>query len=81
MGAGVVAAALVVIVGTSHDALWPDALLAFAAGCAGLLFDSALGATIERRGWVGNDLVNFISTLFAAAIAVLWLLFRGRTTF
>jgi len=39
------------------------------AACAGLFFDSFLGATIERRGWIGNDLVNFTSTLVAALIA------------
>lgn len=75
--AGVMAATLVVVTGLMHFAGWPEALLVLAAACAGLLFDSVLGATIERRGWVGNDLVNFSSTLFAAAIAVIWLLFRG----
>jgi uncharacterized membrane protein len=35
----------------------------------GLFFDSLLGATVERRGWIGNDLVNFVSTLVAALIA------------
>ncbi|WP_348269411.1 DUF92 domain-containing protein [Edaphobacter paludis] len=76
--AGVAAAALVVAAGTMHSAFRPDALLIFAAACAGLLFDSVLGATVERIGWLGNDLVNFSSTLFAAMIAVMWLLFRGR---
>lgn len=75
-GAGVVAAALVGAAGLMHFAAWPDTLLVFAAACAGLLFDSVLGATVERRGWLGNDLVNFSSTLFAAATAVAWLLFR-----
>lgn len=45
------------------------ALAVFAAACGGLVFDSVLGATVERRGWLGNDLVNFCSTLFAAATA------------
>jgi uncharacterized membrane protein len=31
-----------------------------------------LGATIERRGWLNNDAVNFLSTLAAAGIAI-WL--------
>jgi len=41
------------------------------AGVCGLFFDSAVGATLERRGWLGNDLVNFASTAFAAALAAL----------
>jgi uncharacterized membrane protein len=50
--------------------LGPGATLtAFGAGVCGLFFDSFLGATVERRGWIGNDLVNFISTLFAAIFA------------
>jgi uncharacterized protein (TIGR00297 family) len=46
-----------------------QAAIALFAGICGLFFDSFLGATVERRGWIGNDLVNFISTLFAAALA------------
>ncbi len=42
----------------------------FAAGVGGLFFDSLLGATVERKGWIGNDLVNFSSTAFAAAVAL-----------
>ena len=37
----------------------------------GLFVDSLLGATIERRGWLNNDGVNFLSTLAAALMAVL----------
>jgi uncharacterized protein (TIGR00297 family) len=47
-----------------------EASIAFLAACAGLFFDSLLGATVERCGWLGNDLVNFTSTLFAAVIAL-----------
>jgi uncharacterized protein (TIGR00297 family) len=71
--AGVVAAGLIVAVGMAHSSRWADAPLVFAASCAGLLFDSLLGAMVERRGWLGNDLVNFCSTAFAAGLAIAWL--------
>ncbi len=69
--AGVVAAAIIVIIGSLRHALTPHIAVTFLAACAGLFFDSLLGATIERKGWIGNDLVNFASTLFAAAVATL----------
>ncbi len=39
-------------------------------GVFGLFFDSLLGATLERRGWLNNDAVNFLSTAGAAACAL-----------
>ena len=36
----------------------------------GLFFDSLLGATLERAGWLNNDAVNFLSTISAAALAL-----------
>ena len=68
--AGIGAAGVVAII-----AVWLGAVdgmsgaVVFTAGCAGLVFDSLLGATVERLGWIGNDLVNFTSTCFAGAIA------------
>jgi uncharacterized protein (TIGR00297 family) len=70
--AGIVAGVLVAAVG-----LWAlrlsvlDGVIALFAGVCGLFFDSFLGATVERQGWMGNDLVNFTSTLFAAALAAI----------
>jgi uncharacterized protein (TIGR00297 family) len=67
---GSAAAALVVAVGMLSLRLkLVDALLALAAGIAGTLFDSLLGAIPERRGWLNNDAVNALSTLAAALFA------------
>ncbi len=43
--------------------------ISWAGGVFGLFFDSLLGATLERRGWLNNDAVNFLSTFSAAAFA------------
>jgi uncharacterized protein (TIGR00297 family) len=37
----------------------------------GNLVDSILGATFERRGWLGNDLVNFACVLSASILVLL----------
>jgi uncharacterized protein (TIGR00297 family) len=69
-GAGVVAGVLVAAVGAWALRLnVEDGAIAGIAGVCGLFFDSLLGATVERRGWLGNDLVNFASTVFAAMLA------------
>jgi len=46
------------------------AIVAIAAVC-GMIFDSLLGATLERARALCNDQVNFSSTFFSAALAVL----------
>jgi uncharacterized protein (TIGR00297 family) len=69
--AGLLAAAIVTAVGAQHHPLLPTHGVIWGAAAAGLLFDSVLGATVERKGWLGNDLVNFVSTLFSATLATL----------
>ncbi|WP_353062800.1 DUF92 domain-containing protein [Tunturibacter psychrotolerans] len=71
--AGMLGAGLVAMAGLSGLARWRDGVVVFVCACAGLAFDSLLGASVEERGWLGNDLVNFCSTLFAAGVAWLWL--------
>lgn len=44
------------------------ASIAAAAGVCGMLVDSLLGAWLERAGLVGNNAVNFSSTVAAAAL-------------
>jgi uncharacterized protein (TIGR00297 family) len=69
--AGVVAAIIVAAAGTL--ALRGDSMM-FMVSCAGavfgLFFDSLLGATLEQRGWLNNDAVNFLSTASAAGCAL-----------
>jgi len=67
--AGCAGAAVVAIVGAvALRFSFRDALLALAAGIAGLFFDSLLGAIPERRGWLNNDAVNTLSTVAAALL-------------
>lgn len=40
-----------------------------AAGFVGMLVDSLLGATLQRRGTMNNEAVNFFGTVVAAALA------------
>ena len=40
------------------------------AGVGGMFLDSVLGATWENAGKMGNDSVNFVSTVFAADLAL-----------
>ena len=45
-------------------------VVSWAGGVFGLFFDSLLGATLERAGWLNNDAVNFLSTGSAVACAL-----------
>jgi uncharacterized protein (TIGR00297 family) len=65
-GALVIASVGVAAMSMPGRAVW----IATGAGIAGLLFDSLLGATLERAGWLNNDAVNFLSTVFAAGVAL-----------
>jgi uncharacterized protein (TIGR00297 family) len=79
--AGVLGAAIVILAGLPRPFWGMTPLFFFAiffAAIAGLFFDSLLGATLERRGWLGNDLVNFFSTAFAAAVSWPLLLLTAR---
>jgi uncharacterized protein (TIGR00297 family) len=68
--AGAVAALLVSLVGVWTGLLSPRWMwIAAGAGVLGMIVDSFLGALFERRGWIGNDSVNFVSTVVAAVAA------------
>lgn len=69
--AGAVAAAIVAAAGTwALRGGWALFNLSIAGAIFGLVFDSLLGATFERKGWLNNDAVNFLSTASAAAFTL-----------
>lgn len=49
--------------------LWVPAV----AGVTGMVVDSVLGATVQRRGWINNDGVNLLGTMAAAVLAFVML--------
>jgi uncharacterized protein (TIGR00297 family) len=68
LAAGIAIAAVAALGGMiSRDQIWIPVVTAF----AGMLIDSFLGATLQRRGWLSNQAVNFFATLAAAVIAYL----------
>jgi uncharacterized protein (TIGR00297 family) len=76
--AGLVAAAIVAASGSwALRGDWSLFILSGAGALFGLIFDSLLGATLERKGWLNNDAVNFSSTASAAGFAfillILWI--------
>ena len=69
--AGLVAAAIVAGIGSwAMRGDWNLFTLICAGAIFGLVFDSLLGATLERKGWLNNDAVNFLSTAAAAGFAL-----------
>jgi uncharacterized protein (TIGR00297 family) len=69
---GAVAAIMVALVFYGLGEVGRASFLVIAfSGIAGMIGDSLLGATIEGHARLGNNAVNFISTVIAAAIAFL----------
>jgi uncharacterized protein (TIGR00297 family) len=69
---GILAACLIAWVSAASGMVgWNQPLTIVIAATAGMMFDSFLGATWENPGRMGNDAVNFVSTIFAADIALL----------
>ncbi|MBL7718421.1 MAG: DUF92 domain-containing protein [Flavipsychrobacter sp.] len=69
--AGSIVIATLFILGSGAGFL--PALGVVVAGTLGNLADSLLGASWERSGIVGNNVVNFLNTTVAAAVALIWL--------
>lgn len=59
------------IIALIYDGFNRNSLIVIFAGILGNLTDSILGATLERKHFIGNNTVNFLNTLFAALIAMI----------
>ncbi|WP_212005227.1 DUF92 domain-containing protein [Chitinophaga sp. HK235] len=66
---GAAGAAVIAIVYAAAIGFDRHMLFIILAGMLGNLMDSVLGATLERKHYIGNDAVNFGNTLFAALVA------------
>lgn len=64
--------ALVYVLGAGWDA--QHFLIIIIAGTAGNAADSILGLTLENKGLLGNNAVNFLNTAVGAAVA--WILYK-----
>lgn len=70
--AGVAAATIVTVICVLGGLLpWKWSGISMAAAVAGMVADSCLGASLQRRGILNNDSVNFLSTVFSAVVAFL----------
>jgi len=69
--AGCIAASIVAWVSSFAGLVaWQWTPVVALAGVVGMFLDSVLGATWENAGKMGNDSVNFVSTVFAADLAL-----------
>jgi uncharacterized protein (TIGR00297 family) len=71
---GIVGSAIIAFIYVLFFGWSPVFWVVIISGTAGNLFDSLLGATLERKGYIKNNLVNFLNTAFAALVAYLLLL-------
>jgi len=71
-GSAIIAA----IYAAGHERSWAVGIIILS-GTIGNLADSILGAALERKGYIGNDMVNFLNTLVAGVLATVAAHFTG----
>ncbi len=75
--AGIAGAAVIAIIYYLSSGNLLSMTFVLFSGTIGSLVDSMLGATLERRGWLSNNWVNFLNTLTGALTAsLLYTLFK-----
>lgn len=67
--AGVLGSGIIALLYGTFEGIGYRVGIVVIAGVAGNLMDSIVGATLERKGLVGNHTVNFLNTLTAALLA------------
>ncbi|MGA7459741.1 MAG: DUF92 domain-containing protein, partial [Candidatus Korobacteraceae bacterium] len=76
---GCVAACIVSWVGAAAGVVdWRWTFVIAFAGIGGMFLDSIIGATWENAGKMGNDAVNFVSTVLAADAALITVMIAER---
>jgi uncharacterized protein (TIGR00297 family) len=71
MDGATAAIAVALVFALSRILSWRSFAVCAGAGVAGMIFDSFLGATLERSRLLGNNAVNLASTIVAAGLAFL----------
>ncbi|ATP56022.1 hypothetical protein CPT03_05895 [Pedobacter ginsengisoli] len=66
---GACGACVIALIYTGFD---KKSLLVIAAGIIGNITDSLLGATLERKSYLNNDMVNFLNTLVASLFGMMF---------
>ncbi|NIG55148.1 DUF92 domain-containing protein [Chitinophaga sp. Cy-1792] len=72
---GAAGAAMIALIYACFHPRLRDPVIIFIGGILGNYFDSLLGAAFERKGWIKNDMVNFLTTGIAAVIAFILISF------
>lgn len=67
---GAAGALLIALIHAAVAGFGASILFITLAGILGNLADSVLGASLERKHYIGNDGVNFLNTLFGALVAL-----------
>jgi uncharacterized protein (TIGR00297 family) len=68
---GIAGSTIIAIIYTMAFGLSPGLFWIIIAGTVGNVSDSVLGATLERKGALGNNAVNFLNTTIAALFMML----------